>query len=35
MNLNDRHISRCPLCGEWTWRGNCRVDHDHTEQKAA
>ena len=24
----DKHIHRCPICGEWTWRGICYVPHE-------
>ena len=24
----DHHITRCRVCGEWTWRGICYVQHE-------
>lgn len=31
----DHYIRRCPVCGEWAWRGICYVPHENIHNKEA
>ena len=26
--MQDEQIKRCGVCGDWTWRGKCKVPHE-------
>ena len=26
--MQDAQIKRCGVCGDWTWRGKCKVPHE-------
>ena len=26
--MQDAQIKRCGTCGDWTWRGKCKVPHE-------
>ena len=26
--MQDAQIKRCGICGDWTWRGKCKVPHE-------
>lgn len=33
LTRGDAHISRCPSCGSWTWRGTCPIATEHQPTK--
>lgn len=35
LTRGDAHISRCPSCGSWTWRGACTTEKITTTKESA
>ena len=35
LTRGDAHISRCPSCGSWTWRGTCPIATEHPTKESA
>ena len=28
LRMKDQQVKRCGLCGDWAWRGKCKVPHE-------